>query len=217
MTVQVMLISPALNAALREARFDGDAPLDPAGARRARAAAPGVPAADRYVRGPSVRCAATADALGLRTDPDLALRDWDMGRWSGQRLAEVGASEPDAVSAWLADPSAAPHGGESLLELCARVGGWLNSVAVSDAPRDSAAASGAAKESVKVLAGDGGGRVLGVVEPAVVRAVTVRALDLPTQAFWRLDVAPLTLTALSGRSGRWNLRCGQPLSPAPGN
>ncbi|MFJ1843462.1 histidine phosphatase family protein [Streptomyces sp. NPDC088146] len=207
MTVQVMLISPALNAALREARFDGDAPLDPAGARRARAAAPAVPAADRYLRGPSARCAATADALGLRADPDLALRDWDMGQWSGQRLAEVGASEPDAVSAWLNDPAAAPHGGESLLDLCARVGGWLNSVAASDA----------AKESVEVLAGDGGGRVLGVVEPAVVRAVTVRALDLPAEAFWRLDVAPLTLTALSGRSGRWNLRCGQPLSPDPVN
>ncbi|HZX38373.1 MAG TPA: histidine phosphatase family protein, partial [Streptomyces sp.] len=28
MTVRVMLVSPATNAALREARFDGDAPLD---------------------------------------------------------------------------------------------------------------------------------------------------------------------------------------------
>ncbi|MGW1092830.1 histidine phosphatase family protein, partial [Streptomyces sp. NPDC002596] len=42
-----MLISPALNAALREARFDGDAPLDASGVRRARAAADAVPAADR--------------------------------------------------------------------------------------------------------------------------------------------------------------------------
>ncbi|WP_406385595.1 histidine phosphatase family protein [Streptomyces sp. NBC_01618] len=198
MTVRVMLISPALDVALREARFDGDAPLDPAGVRRARAAASAVPPAGRYVRGPSARCAGTADALGLRADPELALRGWDMGRWSGQRLAEVSASEPDAVSAWLTDPSAAAHGGESLLEFSARVGRWLKSV-----------------EFVEFLDGDGGGRLLGVVEPAVVRAAIVQALALPTEAFWRLDVAPLTLTGLSGRSGRWNLRCGQPLSPAP--
>ncbi|MEU2672682.1 histidine phosphatase family protein [Streptomyces sp. NPDC007164] len=196
MTVQVMLISPAINAALREARFDGDAPLDAAGIRRAGAVAAGVPDADRYLRGPSGRCAGTADALGLRAGPEPAVRDWDMGRWSGRRLAAVSAAEPAAVSAWLTDPSAAPHGGESLLELRARTGRWL-----------------AALESAE----DGGGRrVLAVVEPAVVRAVVVGALALPVEAFWRLDVAPLTLTALSGRSGRWNLRCGQQLSPAPG-
>ncbi|MGW1405536.1 histidine phosphatase family protein [Streptomyces sp. NPDC002403] len=198
MAVQVMLISPALNAALREARFDGDAPLDAAGVRRARAAAAAVPGADRLLRGPSGRCAATAEALGLCAEAEPAVRGWDMGRWSGRRLAAVSAAEPEGVSAWLTDPSAAPHGGESLLELCARAGRWLETLA-----------------STEEVAGAEGRRVLGVVEPAVVRAVIVGALDLPPEAFWRLDVAPLTLTGLSGRSGRWNLRCGQPLSPAP--
>lgn len=42
MTVRVMLISPAMNAALREARFDGDA-LDRSGRERAKAAADAVP------------------------------------------------------------------------------------------------------------------------------------------------------------------------------
>ncbi|MFD7071371.1 histidine phosphatase family protein [Streptomyces sp. NPDC059913] len=203
MTVRVMLISPALNAALREARFDGDAPLDAAGARRARAAAPGVPDAGRRLHGPSVRCAGTAEALGLRAVPEPAVRGWDLGRWSGLRLDEVGAAEPAAVSAWLADPSAAPHGGESLLELCSRTGRWLDSLG-------SSSGSGSGSDG---RAGEG--RVLAVVEPSVVRAAVVAALALPPESFWRLDVAPLTLTALSGRSGRWNLRCGQPLSPAP--
>ncbi|MEV7405575.1 histidine phosphatase family protein [Streptomyces sp. NPDC091267] len=190
MTVRVMLISPAMNAALREARFAGDAPLDDAGLRSARAAAESVPAADRWVRGPSVRCAGTAEALGIQPDTEHALRDWEMGRWSGARLTEVSADEPEGVAAWLADPSAAPHGGESLLELCARVGAWLDS-----------------------LPGRGAGRVLGVAEPAVIRAAVVHALGLPPQAFWRLDVAPSAVTELSGRSGRWNLHCGRPLAP----
>ncbi|MEU9203477.1 histidine phosphatase family protein [Streptomyces sp. NPDC048332] len=195
MTVRVMLISPGMNGALREARFAGDAPLDGSGLRPARAAAAGgsVPAADRWVRGPSLRCNGTAKALGLRTETEHALRDWEMGRWSGARLSDVGTDEPDGVAAWLADPEAAPHGGESLLELCGRVGAWLDS-----------------------LPGDGPGRVLAVVEPAVIRAAVVRALTLPPLAFWRLDVAPLTVTELSGRSGRWNLRCGRPLVPEAG-
>ncbi|MEV6164831.1 histidine phosphatase family protein [Streptomyces sp. NPDC052052] len=197
MTMQVMLISPAVNAALREARFDGDAPLDAAGVRQARAAAAAVPVADRHGCGPSLRCVQTADALGLRAEPDLGLRGWDLGRWSGQRLAEVSAREPEEVSAWMTDPSAAGHGGESLVAFCARAARWL--------------------DSVESTYGEDGGRVLAVVEPAVVRAVIVRALALPVQAFWRLDVAPLTSTGLSGRSGRWNLRCGQPLSPAAEN
>lgn len=194
MTVRVMLISPAMNAALREARFAGDAPLDDAGLRQARSASDTVPAADRCLRGPSLRCTATADALGLRSEAEPALRDWEMGRWSGARLTEVSADEPERVTAWLADPSAAPHGGESLLELCARAGGWLDSLHGSDA-----------------------GRVLGVAEPAVIRAAVVHALALPPEVFWRLDVAPLTVTELSGRSGRWNLRCGRPLVPGPGS
>lgn len=194
MTVRVMLISPAMNAALREARFAGDAALDQAGIRLARAAVGAVPAADRWLRGPSRRCAGTSEALGLRPTVEHALRDWEMGRWSGARLSAVSEDEPDDVAAWLADPSTAPHGGESLLELCARAGTWLESLHGGDA-----------------------GRVAGVAEPAVIRAAVVHALALPPQAFWRLDVAPLTLTELSGRAGRWNLHCGRPLAPqAPG-
>ncbi len=54
--------------------------------------------------------------------------------------------------------------------------------------------------------------MLAVAEPAVVRAAIVHALGLPPALFWRLDVPPLTLTELTGRSGRWNLRCGRPLT-----
>lgn len=190
MTVRVMLISPAMNSALREARFAGDAPLDDSGLRQTRSAAASAPAADRALHGPSRRCTLTADALGLRSAADPALRDWELGRWTGARLDEIAAREPEAVAAWLADPSAAPHGGESLLDLCARAGTWLDS-----------------------LGGDGDARVLGVAESAMVRAVVVHALALPPQAFWRLDVVPLALTELSGRSGRWNLRVGRPLAP----
>lgn len=191
MTVRVMLISPAMNAALREARFDGDAPLDRSGRDRARAAAGAVPAAGRRVTGPSERCLGTAAALGLTAGTDPALTGWDLGRWTGRRLDEVGAAEPVAVSAWLGDPSAAPHGGESLRDLVHRVGRWIDALGEAGVP---------------------GGGLLAVAEPAVIRAAVVHGLRLPEEAFWRLDVAPLVLTELSGRSGRWNVRLGRPLT-----
>ncbi|MFD6427033.1 histidine phosphatase family protein, partial [Streptomyces sp. NPDC060198] len=55
MTLRVMFVSPALNPALREARFAGagDGGIDDAGERRARAAAPAVPGAGLHLSGPS--------------------------------------------------------------------------------------------------------------------------------------------------------------------
>ncbi|MGW9523881.1 histidine phosphatase family protein [Streptomyces diastaticus] len=195
-----MLVSPALNAALREARFDGDTPLDAAGVRAARAAAPHLPAADRYAAGGSARCRATARELGLPAPGGLGVAPtgWELGRWAGRRLDEVAAAEPAAVAAWAGDPEAAPHGGESLRGLLGRVGDWLAAGAWGGAQTPAASPV----------------RLLAVVEPAVVRAAVIHALDLPARAFWRLDTGPLTLTTLTGRPGRWNLATGQPLAPA---
>ncbi|MEU6815412.1 histidine phosphatase family protein [Streptomyces sp. NPDC046860] len=186
MTSRLLLISPAVGPALREARFyDGSSSIDEAGTARARAAAGGLPEASRVVLSPGARCRATAEALGLRgvTAPELA--PLDAGRWRGRTLAEAVATEGEAMARWLADPEYAAPGGESVREVCARVGRWLESLP--------------------------DGRTLAVAEPEVVRAAVVHALRLPAGAFWRLDAAPLTATELSGRTGRWNLRLGRPL------
>lgn len=116
------------------------------------------------------------------------LRGPDMGRWAYRTLDEVAAEDPDALRQWLTDPSyAPPGGGESVAALIARTGAHL--------------------------AGLAPGTYRARVEQAVVRAAVVYALDLPTAAFWRLDVRPETVTALTGRSGRWNLLVGQPDGP----
>ncbi|MCF3103567.1 histidine phosphatase family protein [Streptomyces roseoverticillatus] len=185
MTVRVMLISPAAVAA-HEARFGDDGPLDATALRRTKAAGR-LPAAGRVLTAPSPRCRETAAVLGAdAAEAEPALRDLDAGRWRGRELMELGASEPEALAAWLTDPDAAPHGGESVRDVIARVGGWL------DGLED--------------------GRVLAVAAPAAIRAAVVHGLALPAQSFWRLDVQPLSLTELTGRGGRWNLRCGVPLT-----
>jgi broad specificity phosphatase PhoE len=192
MTSRVILISPAMNAALREARFDDGCPLDPSGVRLARASA-GTLKADRAWLSPTVRCRETAGALGLEAEEASGPAGLDVGRWRGATLAEVSAAEPEAVARWLDDPGSAPHGGETVRALCDRAVRWLETAAA--AARDS-------------------GRTFAVVEPEIVRAVVVRVLGAPESAFWRVDVAPLTATEFSGGSGRWKVRAGRPL-PGP--
>lgn len=182
-----MLISPAISLALREARFDDGCPLDAAGLRLARTAAGTLTAVDRAWVSPSVRCRETAMALGLDAAVVPELAGIDMGRWRGATLADVSAKQPEQVALWLADPASAPHGGESVREFGDRIAAWLESTARLD------------------------GRTVAVVDPEVVRAAAVRVLGAPEPTFWRIDVPPLTATELSGRSGRWNLRLGQPL------
>ncbi|MFF3615317.1 histidine phosphatase family protein [Streptomyces sp. NPDC002580] len=190
MTSRVFLISAAISEALREARFDAGSPVDAAGLRTARAAAEAgaVPAGARLRVSPTARCRQTAEALGLDGGVDAPeLAGLDVGRWHGATLAEVSAKEPEAVARWLADPSSAPHDGESVRAFCDRVTEHLDSAAEFD------------------------GRTVAVVEPEIVRALTVRVLGAPDSAFWRVDVPPLTMTEFSGRSGRWNVRAGRPL------
>ncbi|MPY61363.1 histidine phosphatase family protein, partial [Streptomyces spongiae] len=184
MTSRVMLISPAVNAALREARFDDGCSLDPAGVRAASAAAGTLKSADRAWVSPTVRCRETAAALGVACEEAPALAGLDVGRWRGATLTEVSTDEPEAVGRWLADPESVPHGGESVRALCDRAALWLDMAARDD------------------------GRVVAVVEPELVRGVVVRVLGAPESAFWRVDVPPLTATELSGRVGRWNVRVG---------
>ncbi|MFE6170703.1 histidine phosphatase family protein [Streptomyces sp. NPDC056464] len=189
MTSRVTFISPAMNAALRQARFDdGRTPLDTTGAAQAAAAAGTLPSPARVLTSPSSRCQETAEALGLLGPAVPELAALDVGRWRGRSLDEVSAAEPEPVGRWLTDPGCAPHGGESVRDLCDRVARWLTTAQDLD------------------------GRTLAVVEPEIVRAAVLHALGMPAAAFWRLDVAPLTATELSGRAGRWNLRLGRPLA-----
>jgi broad specificity phosphatase PhoE len=190
MTVRLTLLCAAAGTAAREERF-GDDPADERGLRHAKAAAATLPQATRHYAAPSVRCRQTAEALGLAAEAAPALRDADMGAWRGRTLNHVTAADPDGLAAWLTDPAAAPHGGESISELCRRIGAWLDAL-----PADA-------------------GRVLAVAGPGAVRAAAVHALSAPHQAFWRIDVPPLSTLRLTGRLGRWNLRLGPHLGPPP--
>lgn len=189
MTVRLTLLCAAVSTE-HDVRF-GDTPLDERALREARAVAGSLPTATAWYTAPSQRCRQTAQALGLdAVAVEPALRDMGMGNWQGRTLGEIAAGEGAALAAWMSDPEAAPHGGESVADVCHRIAVWLDAL-----PADA-------------------GRVLAVVEQAVARAAVVQVLGAPQRSFWRIDVAPLSAFRLTGRDGRWNLRMGA-VSTAP--
>jgi broad specificity phosphatase PhoE len=129
---------------------------------------------------PSQAALQTARALG-HDDPvvDKALADPGYGTWSGLGLGDVAGTDPDGLQAWLSDPGAAPHGGESLTAVRQRAGAWLDSQQEQ--------------------------RTVAVAHPVVVRAALTHALGLPDAAVWQLDVAPLSLIRLTHRTSRWHV------------
>jgi broad specificity phosphatase PhoE len=108
-----------------------------------------------------------------------ALRDCDFGRWSGVRINALQRSEPEALQAWLDDPTSAPHGGESVAQLTERVAQWLKSLEATP------------------------GHILAITHPFVIRAALTQVLQ--AAAFNLIDVEPLSAIELRF-TGRWRLR-----------
>lgn len=109
-----------------EARFTGqsDIPLSALGERQATALA------SRLAKEPLAavfssdlsRARVTAEAISARTEVpvifDRDLREVSLGEWEGRTLADLEASEPDALRLWRADgASHVPPGGETFAAL----------------------------------------------------------------------------------------------------
>ncbi|WP_329429288.1 histidine phosphatase family protein [Streptosporangium sp. NBC_01495] len=106
-----------------ERRFSGlgDPELTPNGIAQAEAAAAklaGKPYGIQViVSSPLRRARATAEIIAARAGLEVlveeGLRETDFGDWEGHTFTEIQRRWPDELAAWLADPSAAPPGGES--------------------------------------------------------------------------------------------------------
>jgi len=142
----------------------------------ARTAAPGRTA---YVS-PAVAAAQTAHALGLVPCVAAELAEADAGRWRGLPYARVAEEEPEALAAWLADPRAAPHGGESLAALSARVTAWV--------------------EAMRATPG-----VIVVCDVGVIRAALGHALGVGPAVAARFDIAPLSSTEITPAGDGWRV------------
>jgi broad specificity phosphatase PhoE len=183
MRTRLLLISHAATAAQRKGAFPDDDPLDARAVDEIaawRAPDARLPHADLALASPA-RCALeTAQALGLTAISTPALADVDYGRWRGRRLIDIAGEAPDALVAWTRDPAAAPPDGESFEALRQRVGAWLDAF-------------------------EPHGTVLAVTHAGVIRAALLHVLQAPSSSFARIEVAPLSVTALLRNAhGGWS-------------
>ena len=151
---RLLLVRHASTTAVHRAAFPVDEPLDAAGLAAASALAGGLGAGEALCS-PALRARATAAAAGLDARPVPALAECDFGTWAGRTLAGVWEAEPAAVEAWMTDPAAAPHGGESLTAFLERVAAWLDAQAALDGRAVAVTHGGVIKAAVTA---PGGGR-----------------------------------------------------------
>lgn len=181
MTNRLKLLCHAPTSAIRIAAFPADEPVDSQGLQKLASFSGRLGHVDRCWTSPALRAGQTAAVLHLDATTEPLLRDCDYGTWTGRTLEDVQAHEPEAVAEWLGNPEAAPHGGESIVDLLNRAAAWLDVQSQAE------------------------GKVVAVTHAAVIRAIVLHAIKATPLSFWRIDIAPLSVTTLSGNQGRWSL------------
>lgn len=187
MSLRLTLITHAATEAQRSAAFPLDEPILNSETARLARIHWSVSNSARVWSAPELRSRETARLLGLEASIEDLLRECDYGHWRGLTMETIQSEDPNGLLAWLTQPHASPHGGESIQQLLARVGGWMQQQPAA-------------------------GHTVAVTHPAIVRAALVHVLQLSAQSFWRFDIAPLTLTDLRLNDGVWTIRrVGNPL------
>lgn len=138
-----------------------------------------LPVRAEVLSSPKLRCRQTAEAAGYAPAIEPRLSECDFGSWEGLAYASI---DPALHRQWLADPDAAPHGGESLRDFIGRISAWLEEIAAT-APRP----------------------LVAFTHAGVIRVAIVHALGASPAALWRLTVAPLSIVALDRHAGGWSV------------
>jgi broad specificity phosphatase PhoE len=184
MASRLTLICHARTPAQKLGRFALDESIELDGTRADQSLASVFKSSARILSAPETRTRQTARLFSAEAEITTELRDCDFGRWQGLRINELQAHEPEALLAWISDVDAAPHGGESVAQVCARVGAWLDTLR---APLHDQR------------------HVVAITHPFIIRAALLHALQCPARAFNSIDIEPLSVTELRF-NGRWRLR-----------
>lgn len=173
MPIKLKLSAHAMTATMRAVGFPDDEPIEVQAAveLKSRLHSSGRP--DLCMAAPELRTRQTATGLGFEPVIDPLLRDCDHGRWRGRTFTDIQQTEETALTDWMNDPAAAPHGGESLQDVSARCATWLAQQA------------------------GGSGQWFVVTHASVIRLTMMHVLGAPLSAYWHIDAPPLAGVVLS--------------------
>ena len=181
--IRLLLIRHGTTAWNQEGRYQGqsDLPLDETGAQQALALGHRLARQeiDAIYASDLVRASQTASAIAephsLAVRPEPRLREIDFGAWDGLTHREIAQHYPQELTAWGDDPlNTAPHGGESLGQVTARVRAALDHICLLHPD-----------QTVAIVAHGGSLQVL-----------LCLALGLTPNARWQFRVSPASLSEL---------------------
>lgn len=166
-----------------EGRFAGreDVPLTSRGRRQASSVAGKIKNLRPRVvlTSPLQRCRLTAQSIGRAAGAPVAvheaLLDALLGEWTGLRPTEIESGWPQEFTIWRSDPDASPPGGESFNDIRRRVRPLL-------------------AELVRLYRGH---TVVLVTHAAVTKMILTTALDIPSDAAYRLRIDTASLSGLT--------------------
>ena len=191
MLVRLTMICNGATAATRKGAFPSGEPLEPRSLTLAKAMRGMLGRADRVWTGPSLRARQTAEALALDASVEPLLADQDHGSWAGRSFDDLQAEQPESIVAWLSDPNAAPHGGESLADVARRSSDLMDRMIAER------------------------GHTIALTHASVIRAAILHVLGAPLAACWKIDIEPLSITDFRSDGRRWVLRACGVTTPKP--
>jgi broad specificity phosphatase PhoE len=113
----------------------------------------------------------TASWIARSYDIDHSFDDLNYGAWRGRSLKEISEQKPEEIAAWLSDPHARPHGGESIAMLAERV-----AKGIARLPREHA--------------------LIIVTHAIVVKVAVAHVQGKPLSDIFAMDIAPLSSIVL---------------------
>jgi broad specificity phosphatase PhoE len=177
----IVFVRHGQTAMNREGRLQGrlDAPLTELGREQARLAASGLAGcgAQLVTSSPLARALDTAaeiaTVLAVAVEVDPRLVELDYGEWDGRRLDEVSR---DDWTRWRNDPAFAPPGGESLVDVGARVGAFCDERLRPDTT------------------------IVAVSHVSPIKAAVAWALGVGDETIWRLQLDVASFTRIGRRA-----------------
>jgi broad specificity phosphatase PhoE len=183
MTTRLLLVRHGRTAYNAEQRFMGqlDIPMDEKGeaqvqavARRLATESPAAIYSSELLRARETAAAiqsAIASRPPLRVEPRLT--EGHFGDWQGERYPDIHVQDADRLARWEADRvGVAPPNGEALRDIAERV---------QAAYRDICSAH---RDQTVIIAAHGGS----------LQVLILLALDLPLEAYWKMDVSNASLS-----------------------
>jgi broad specificity phosphatase PhoE len=180
MTTELTLLCHAATHAMKAGTFpSGDDPIDAAACAHLAARFGGTQR--HVVTSPARAARETAACFDASPAIDRSFDDLDYGHWRGRAIRDVHDEDPQGLAAWLSEPASAPHGGESLEALAARVMAGLDRYTH-------------------------GGPYVIVTHAILVKVALARVLNAPLASVYAMDFEPLSSLVLTRGETIWRLR-----------